>query len=196
MILFIITASISFVILFTPLYYVTAWLHDLPTQLNMSFSTLVENYHVLLSYLHFPWIQELNMPDFPSSESGLFHFWEVKLLFYLNYTILVISGVGSLFYFRFLKRNKRIWTLEKPFFIASLVPPALLFLLAVNFDRMFVIFHEIFFNNDAWLFNPATDPIILALPQEFFMYCFILFFLLSEGAFISIYRYSKLNGFK
>ncbi|MCC5889239.1 MAG: TIGR01906 family membrane protein [Alkalibacterium sp.] len=196
LILFIITASIGFVILFTPLYYATAWLHDLPEQLNMSFSTLVENYHVLLRYLHFPWIQELNMPDFPSSESGLFHFWEVKLLFYLNYGVLMISGIGSYFYLRYLKRNKRIWNLEKPFFIASLVPPALLFFLAVNFNRMFVIFHEIFFNNDAWLFNPATDPIILALPQEFFMYCFILFFLLIEGAFISLYRYSRKNGFK
>lgn len=196
LVLFIITASIGFVILFTPLYYATAWLHNLPEQLNMSFGTLVENYHVLLRYLHFPWIQELNMPDFPSSESGLFHFWEVKLLFYLNYGILLLSGIGSFFYLRFVKRSRRLWSLEKPFFIASLVPPALLFLLAVNFNRMFVLFHEIFFNNDAWLFNPATDPIILALPQEFFMYCFILFFLLTEGAFIFLYRYSRKNGFK
>lgn len=196
LVLFIITASIGFVILFTPLYYATAWLHDLPEQLNLSFGTLVENYHVLLRYLHFPWIQELNMPDFPSSESGLFHFWEVKLLFYLNYGILLLSGIGSFFYLRYVKRNRRLWSLEKPFFIASLVPPALLFLLAVNFNRMFVLFHEIFFNNDAWLFNPATDPIILALPQEFFMYCFILFFLLTEGAFIFLYRYSRKNGFK
>lgn len=196
LVLFIITASIGFVILFTPLYYATAWLHNLPEQLNMSFGTLVENYHVLLRYLHFPWIQELNMPDFPSSESGLFHFWEVKLLFYLNYGILLVSGIGSFFYLRYMKKNRRLWSLEKPFFIASLVPPTLLFLLAVNFNRMFVLFHEIFFNNDAWLFNPATDPIILALPQEFFMYCFILFFLLTEGAFIFLYRYSRKNGFK
>ncbi|GAB2500646.1 TIGR01906 family membrane protein [Alkalibacterium psychrotolerans] len=196
LVLFIITASIGFVILFTPLYYATAWLHDLPEQLNLSFGTLVENYHVLLRYLHFPWIQELNMPDFPSSESGLFHFWEVKLLFYLNYGILLLSGIGSFFYLRYVKRNRKLWSLEKPFFIASLVPPALLFLLTVNFNRMFVLFHEIFFNNDAWLFNPATDPIILALPQEFFMYCFILFFLLTEGAFIFLYRYSRKNGFK
>ncbi|WP_423189764.1 TIGR01906 family membrane protein [Alkalibacterium sp. f15] len=194
--LFIITVSIAFVILFTPLYYFSVWLHELPAQLNMSFQALIDNYHVLLRYLNFPWVTELNMPDFPSSESGLFHFWEVKLLFYLNYAILIISSIGSFFYAKSLKKNKRIWTLQKPFFIASLVPPLLLMFLAVNFDRMFVLFHEVFFNNDDWLFNPATDPIILALPQQYFMYTFILFFILIEVVFISTYQYSKRNGFK
>ncbi|MDZ7834316.1 MAG: TIGR01906 family membrane protein [Alkalibacterium sp.] len=194
--LFIITASVAFVILFTPLYYFTAWLNDLPEQLNMSFGTLTDNYHVLLRYLHFPWISELNLPDFTSSESGLFHFWEVKLLFYLNYSILVISFIGSLLYIRSLKKNRRIWTLQQPFFIAALAPPVLLTFLAVSFDRMFVLFHELFFNNDDWLFNPATDPIILALPQEFFMYAFLLFFILVEVVFIIGYQYSKRHGFK
>lgn len=194
-ILFIITVSIAFVILFTPLYYFSAWLHDIPAQLGMSFESLIDNYHVLLRYLHFPWIQELNFPDFVSSESGLFHFWEVKLLFYLNYSILILSAIGSYSYLKSIKKNKQFWTLQKPFFIASLVPPFLLTFLALNFDRMFVLFHELFFNNDDWLFNPATDPIILALPQQFFMYTFLLFFILIEILFISGYRYSKKHAF-
>lgn len=194
--LFIITVSIAFVILFTPLYYYSAWSLDLPEQLGMSMETLMENYHVLLRYLHFPWITELDLPDFTSSDSGLFHFWEVKLLFYLNYFILAVSLIGSFFYMKSLIKNRRIWTLQKPFFIAALVPPLLLMFLAVSFDRMFVLFHEIFFNNDDWLFNPATDSIILALPQEFFMYTFLLFFLLIEIIFIGAYQYSKRNAFK
>lgn len=194
--LFIITASIAFVILFTPLYYFTAWFYEIPERLNMSFETLIENYHILLQYLHFPWISELSLPNFISSESGIFHFWEVKLLFYLNYTILILSFIGSFIFMKSIKKNKRLWTLQKPFFIASLVPPVLLTLLAVNFDRMFVLFHQIFFNNDDWLFNPATDPIILALPQEFFMFTFLLFFLLIEVIFIGAYQYSKRNAFK
>ncbi|MFL2077764.1 lipoprotein intramolecular transacylase Lit, partial [Marinilactibacillus psychrotolerans] len=47
-------------------------------------------------YLHFPWIQELNLPDFISSENGLLHFYEVKLLFYLNYSVLLIACQGQL----------------------------------------------------------------------------------------------------
>ena len=31
--------------------------------------------------------------------------------------------------------------------------------------------HKIFFRNDYWLFNPATDPIIKILPDTFFMHC-------------------------
>lgn len=196
LLLLIMTVSIAIVILFTPLYSFTAWVHDIPEHLGMTYETLMDNYYVLIRYLHFPWIQELNLPDFPSSESGLFHFWEVKVLFYLNYSVLVISAVASFFYIRYVKRNRLFWTLEKPFFVASLVPPMLLLFLAVSFDRMFVLFHELFFNNDAWLFNPSTDPIILALPQEFFMYCFILFFVLIEGSFIFGYRYSRKNAFK
>ena len=49
-----------------------------------------------------------------------------------------------------------------------------------NFDRFFVMFHGVFFNNDAWIFNPATDPIINVLPETFFLHCFILFFILLE----------------
>lgn len=196
LLLFIITACIAIVILFTPLYHFTARFHDLPQRLNMTYETLIENYYVLMRYLHFPWIQELNFPDFPSSESGLFHFWEVKILFYINYGVLLLSAAASFIYIRYVKRNRLFWTLQKPFFIASSVPPLLLLFLAVNFDRMFVIFHEIFFNNDAWLFNPSTDPIILALPQEFFMYSFMLFFILVEGSFLFGYRYSKKNAFK
>ncbi|GEK92121.1 TIGR01906 family membrane protein [Alkalibacterium kapii] len=194
--LFIITASISFVILFTPLYSYTASSLGIPEKLNMSMEDLMANYYVLLQYLHFPWITELNFPDFVSSESGLFHFFEVKILFYLNYFILIISAAGSYLYFKTLKKSRRIWLLQKPFFIAALIPPILLMFLAVSFDRMFVLFHEIFFNNDDWLFNPVTDPIILALPQEFFMYTFLLFFFLIEIIFILMYQYSKRNAFK
>lgn len=196
LVLLIITASIAFVILFTPLYHFSIWVHDLPEKLNMSHGTIAENYYALLRYLHFPWVTELNMPDFPSSPSGAYHMWEVKILFYINYAILIASAIGSYVYMRYVKRNRKIWTLERPFFIASLAPPVFLVLLAVNFDRMFVIFHQIFFNNDYWIFNPSTDPIILALPQEFFMYCFIVFFVLVQLGFILMYQYSKKNGFK
>ena len=50
----------------------------------------------------------------------------------------------------------------------------------MGFDRFFILFHETFFNNDDWLFNPATDPIINVLPEQFFMHSFILFFILIE----------------
>lgn len=48
-------------------------------------------------------------------------------------------------------------------------------LAALDFDRAFTVFHTIFFpGKDNWLFDPATDPVILILPEEFFRSCALL----------------------
>ena len=41
-------------------------------------------------------------------------------------------------------------------------------LIAQNFSKVFVVFHHIFFDNDQWLFDPATDYMIRMLPEGFF----------------------------
>lgn len=51
-------------------------------------------------------------------------------------------------------------------FIAVTVILGILF--ASDFTRYFTIFHEIFFTNDLWLFDPATDYMIRMLPEGFF----------------------------
>lgn len=40
---------------------------------------------------------------------------------------------------------------------------------AIDFTASFTVFHEIFFDNDLWLFDPATDLMINVLVEEFFM---------------------------
>lgn len=39
---------------------------------------------------------------------------------------------------------------------------------AVDFNAVFTRFHEIFFTNDLWLFDPAEDYMIRMLPEKFF----------------------------
>lgn len=39
---------------------------------------------------------------------------------------------------------------------------------AMDFNAMFTKFHEIFFTNDLWLFDPRTDYMIRMLPESFF----------------------------
>ncbi len=41
-------------------------------------------------------------------------------------------------------------------------------LVTLDFSKYFVVFHEIFFDNDLWLLNPATDVLIQMLPEVFF----------------------------
>ena len=187
----IITLAIALTIWAIPLFKFSLQHLNVPERVGMSFESIMENYRVLLSYLHFPWIDQLVLPDFPVSTSGAFHFYEVKLLFYLNYGLLFLSMVGSFFYLRKLKEIQGFWRLRPVFRLAIIIPFLLLFVLALDFDWLFVKFHEIAFNNDAWLFNPTTDPIINVLTQEFFMYSFMLFFLLIELFFVSSYFYLK-----
>ena len=57
-----------------------------------------------------------------------------------------------------------------------------------GFDRFFVAFHEVLFRDNSWLFDPATDPIISVLPEQFFMHSFLIFLLIYELIFFVIYR--------
>lgn len=193
--LFIVSLSIVLTINLTPLYAFDIDYLKISQNVGLSKETLMENYRVLLNYLNLPWVTELNFLDFPSSESGLFHFYEVKRLFILDYVIAMITAVSSFFYLRYIKKNKLFWKLVRPFQVAIAVPFVVLFMIAVSFDRLFVAFHKVFFNNDAWLFNPSTDPIILALPETFFMHCFILAFVFIELQIIFGYFYTKRKAF-
>lgn len=187
----IITIAIGLTIWAIPLFKFSLHHLDITGKVGLSVEIIMGNYHILLRYLHFPWIDQLVLPNFPVSTSGAFHFYEVKILFYLNYALLILSTIGSVFYLKKLKEINGLWRLRSVFKTAIFVPFILLFILAIDFDWLFIKFHELAFNNDDWLFNPSTDPIINVLSQEFFMYSFILFFSLIEFSFISSYFYLK-----
>lgn len=192
----ILTVAIAITINFVPLYAFDLDYFSIPEKLGISKTVLLENYHILLDYLNKPWITELHMPDFPSSEDGLFHFYEVKKLFLFNYAVAAVTTISTIFYVFFMKRQRLVWKLIRPFQWGMLIPFVVLILIALNFDQLFITFHEVFFNNDAWMFNPSTDPVILALPESFFMHCFILAFALIEVTIIAGYFFTKRIAFK
>lgn len=187
----IITLMITITINFRPLY---AWsvdsLHILKNT-TLSKETLLENYQLLLRFLNNPWNQTLALPDFPMSEAGAGHFYDVKKLFLLNYTVLLVTLIPTLTFFVYCKKNRRFWRLIQPMQWATIIPVVFGFLMMIGFDTFFIKFHELFFSNDDWLFNPVTDPIINVLPEQFFMYCFILFFLLIEATFVLMWWIGK-----
>lgn len=41
--------------------------------------------------------------------------------------------------------------------------------ISTDFTRYFVIFHQIFFDNDLWILDPGTDLLINIVPEPFFM---------------------------
>lgn len=50
-----------------------------------------------------------------------------------------------------------------------LVTGVLIALISSDFTRAFTIFHQIFFDNDLWLFDPATSLMINMLPEQFWV---------------------------
>ncbi len=42
-------------------------------------------------------------------------------------------------------------------------------IISTNFNRYFIIFHHIFFDNDLWILDPSVDMLINIVPEPFFM---------------------------
>ena len=184
--LFLLSTAITFVIFFEPLFRGVILLFGLEQHSGISTIKLMENYHVLI-----PWIKELVMPDFPSSPQGLFHFEEVKRLFMINFVIAVITTIISFIGIKGLKKERKLFLLLTP--LKGILYATLLFVVCLVsfFDVIFVKFHELFFHNSAWIFDPRLDPIIEVLPEEFFMICFLIVFLWLVFGIMGIRRWIR-----
>lgn len=42
-------------------------------------------------------------------------------------------------------------------------------IISTDFTKYFIVFHKIFFNNDLWILDPATDLLINIVPEPFFV---------------------------
>lgn len=141
-----------------------------------------------MTYLTNPLSHTLAMPDFPSSASGLKHFGDVKYLFHLAQAVFTLLAYPS---WRFLKNSrakKSLFLHQRAFTLAAILPIVIAVAgLLIGFDQFFTLFHEALFPGDSsWLFNPATDPVIWVLPEEYFMHCFIIFFVAYEVMMLSL----------
>lgn len=167
-----------------------AWLHI--TQLvNLSPARLMQNYHQMLAYLELPWVTSLNMRDFPTSFTGMVHFADVKRLFLVNHVVLLLSAGPAFWYLRQLRHQAEQWRLLRPVQVGAVIPIVLAACMAVNFDGFFIVFHQVLFRNNDWLFDPSLDPIITALPDTFFLHCFVLAFGLFEGGLALLYWWGR-----
>lgn len=158
----------------TWLYRLDSHLLGLANQVSLSTQQLMHNYHQMLSYVLFPWVQQLQMSDFPSSFAGAQHFADVKRLVLLSNLVLLFTTPFSVYFLSRLKQKNLLWQLQRPAALMAGVPLIILFALLINFQDFFTVFHQLLFRNQDWLFDPALDPIINVLPATFFLHCFLL----------------------
>ncbi|HFI0586888.1 TPA: TIGR01906 family membrane protein [Streptococcus suis] len=146
------------------------------------------NFNILMNYLTNPFASVLDMPNFSSSADGLKHFADVKHLFHLTQGIFILTLPAFVLFVKNILL-KGYGDLVKKVIFWTMLTPMIIGLLGVlvGFDQFFVLFHTVLFPGDStWLFDPAKDPVIYILPQEFFLHCFVLFFVLYELFFWTI----------
>ena len=116
------------------------------------------------------------IPDTPFfNEREVLHMEDVRGLFigavYLRYILVFISIICIIF--AKISRGRISHFLSNVLIYGTLITLALtgilVFLIAGDFEKYFIIFHHIFFNNDLWMLDPATDNLINIVPQGFFM---------------------------
>jgi len=179
---------IGTVLLSIPLFHLEIGWNRLEETSGLSKEVLGDNYRVLINYLMNPFVVKLEMPDFPSSPAGLEHFLDVKVLFMIALVCLIVLLPVFIIFMKeylniFFRRGLTI-ILALPFLATGTA-------LLLGFDQFFVLFHEVLFRNQDWLFDPKTDPIIDVLPETFFLHCFILAALIYLLFFGFLYFYKK-----
>ncbi len=171
---FLICFAVTFTVFFKPLYYFDIDYLHIDQIVGMSKEMLKANYDSLIAYQSIFYQGELILNDFVMSETGRIHFEEVKRIFEVVQVLMVVSGVASgVMIYQNTKQKEYRYLKITPIFSIG-IPAIIGFLAALDFDRAFVIFHQIFFNNNYWIFDATTDPIINALPETFFMHCFMM----------------------
>ena len=173
--LFIISLAIFITINSVWLFRLSIPLFHLTDQTGLTTSQMMHEYLKMISYLQLPWQTSLHFDFFASSSQGLQHFKDVRSLVMVNNLVMLISGVASWVVLNKLVQHKQLYNLLNPLRILVTIIIGIAGIMLVNFDQAFIWFHQIFFRNDYWLFDPNRDEVINMLPDGFFALCFLLF---------------------
>ena len=167
--IFFISLGLSVALYFRPLYYIG--MDRISAETGAPVEMIKENYDALIDWCSPFCTEKLDFPSLPESASGVSHFVEVKVIFNLFFVMLFVTPLflAGLIYLQHL-RGSSSWMLASPI-IVCVLPLLIGLACAIDFNRIFVLFHQLVFNNDDWLFSPTEDPIILFLPERFFMQC-------------------------
>ena len=174
--LFIISLAVSFAILFRPFYYMHINALNLPDKTGFTYSEIKEAYDDVLDYGVF--YKDFSTGVLKHSDEGYDHFRDCRTLFTINFVIFIITSIIIILKKKFFndiklfKYNVGFWSsiLNIVLFLSLIIIS-----LCVDFDKIFTIFHNIFFlGKKNWLFSPSQDEIVKILPQRFFINCGIL----------------------
>lgn len=185
---FLISFAVVFVLYMKPLYYIDIRVLNLKQASGLSADVIRRNYDAMVDYMYV-WNRApyLTLPDFAMSQHGVIHFQDCKKIFDAVQLICAATGILTIVS-AIVHRHSLHYKYLRSAAILALVFPASLGVLAyMDFDKVFITFHRIFFRNNYWQFDPAADPVINILPEAFFLQCVIVILaVLVIGALILI----------
>lgn len=173
----IISITVLITINITELYKFTILKYDLTSYTGLSQKALLNNYNTIIYYIQNPLINKLNLKDFTMSNFGRIHFQEVKEIFLgiiiLSIIFMFLMVILLILDKKYDRKGLFLSTLNKSVNIIIILISIISIGATFNFSKSFKIFHQIFFRNNYWIFDERIDPVIKALPMEFFMIEFI-----------------------
>lgn len=175
--LFIISASVTITLNFRPLYYHDISALKIEETSGFSKKMIKHNYDALIDYNQFFHFGKLKL-TMPMSREGRIHFKEVKRIFVSVEFLCIITLILSCFLIKKQITHRNFDFFRSASIITILLPAIVGILCAINWDAAFTMFHEIMFRNNYWIFDEATDPVIMILPDAFFLHCAIMIILL------------------
>ena len=182
--IFISLISVLVVLNSTFIYRIFISIFDLEKYTGVSKENLMIDYKRIIDYLNNPFNKRLEFKNFSMSYNGAYHFFEVKNIIFKIQILFIIFCIVALVLYMMKKINIieiSMKSFEYLFNIVIIIFSLLLVGFYFDFSYVFEKFHRILFNNDYWIFDKRVDPIISALPEEYFLTCGVICSLLIIG---------------
>jgi len=174
------------------IYYYNIVELNLPKSSKLDISTIKTNYHYVIEFVQNPNIN-FHLPNLPYSTEGKIHFEEVRNIFTFLYRLKFILFLTTIIIFILNLKSYDYKFLKWSAILLLILPLVCTLPFLINFDKSFTMFHKLFFNNDYWILDINTDPIITIMPQEFFFHCAIFIIVLLTLTSSLLYLIYKLK---
>ena len=176
--LVVLTGAIAVPILFRPFFFWPIGPMDLTESVGLSVQQIKDAYNAMMDYC-IGLSGTFSAGVLPFSAEGMAHFADVRKLFVLDLWVLDVAVPLLIAVMLLRKKNPvRLAGHTPGFWSAVGLGTAFAViggLAALDFNRAFVVFHQLFFPGKSnWIFDGRTDPIIYMLPEEFFRNCALL----------------------
>ena len=186
-ILIIISGSLNFIVKSSLIYDYNISTYSIEKRTSLSLEKIKEINLEIRSYF----FNEKELLDIDIySDKEILHMKDVKSVMNFIFDLGKILSIVFCILAFVLYSYFRVYIYKLIFYSLSLFLTILMFLgtsFLLFFQELFIIFHEIAFNNDLWILNPNEDYLLMMYPEDFFRDVAILILITSFTVNVIVY---------